>query len=87
MTKIASWVPSTGGAVQTPDVIYRAPTEDALSGGVKSVEYSIRYPATVLVGLKRGETVTVDGVQFTVRENPESQLDGTRLEAKLRKGA
>jgi hypothetical protein len=85
--KIAFWSPSAGGAVHTPKVRFKAPTQDALSGDVTSIDYSIEYPATVLVGLKRGEVLTIDGVQYTVRENPESQLDGTRFEAKLRKGA
>ena len=84
--KTALWTPSAGGAQKSAQVRYRAPTQDALSSEVKSVDYSIEYPATVLVGLKRGETITVNGMQFTVRENPESQLDGSRLEAKLRKG-
>jgi hypothetical protein len=83
--KTALWTPSAGGAQQSAQVRYRAPTQDALSGGAKSVEYSINYPATLLVGLKRNETITVAGVQFIVRENPESQLDGTRYEALLKK--
>jgi hypothetical protein len=85
--KIAFWSPSTGGAVQTPKVRFKAPTQDALSGEVKSIDYSIEYPASVLVGLKRGEPIVIDGVLYTVREDPESQLDGTRREAKLRRGA
>lgn len=85
--KIAFWTPSAGGAVQTPQVIYKAPTQDALSGEVKTIDYSITYPSTVLVGLKRDEVIWIDGAPYTVRANPESQLDGTRLEAKLRKGA
>jgi hypothetical protein len=95
--KTALWTPSTGGAQQSAQVRYHAPTLDALSSEVKSVDYSINYPSALLPGLKRGEVITLngiivggivlDGVQFTVRENPESQLDGSRLEAKLRKGA
>jgi hypothetical protein len=83
--KTVLWTPSIGGPQQSEQVRYRAPTQDALSGDTKSVDYSINYPATVLVGLKRGEAISVDGVQFIVRENPESQLDGTRFEAWLKK--
>lgn len=85
--KTALWTPSTGGAQQDPRVRYKAPTRDALSGETKTIDYSINYPSTVLIGLKRGEVITIDNMQFTVRENPESQLDGTRFEALLKKGA
>lgn len=87
MLKTAVWAPPDGSEVQSPRVRYKAPAADTLSGEVKSVEYSISYPATVLVGLKRGDAITIDSVRYTVRENPESQLDGSRFEAKLRKGA
>lgn len=93
MTRPVTWMPSGGGAIQTADVIFRAPTDNVLSGEASSTGYRIEYPASVLVGLKRSEVITVFkdktdlvGVQYTVRESPNSQLDGTRLEASLRKG-
>lgn len=94
MTRPASWAPSGGGAVQKTDVMFHASNENVLSGDVNSTSYRIQYPASVLVGLKRSEVITVFrdatdlvGVQYTVRETPTLQLDGTRLEASLRKGA
>lgn len=83
MTRPASWTPSTGGDPRTAQVLFRAPTEDALAGEAQSTNYSIRYPATKLVGLKRFETITVSGVQYKVREEPRSELDGTRMVAFL----
>lgn len=93
MTRPASWTPSTGGPTQNYDVIFRAPTDNVMSGEVNSTGYNIQYPASIFPGLKRGEVVTVFrdasdlvGVQYTLRESPNSQLDGSRLEAALRKG-
>lgn len=86
MTKPASWAPSGGGALQAADVIFHASNENVFGGEVSSTNYRIQYAASALVGLKRGEVVTVAGVQYTVRESPVPQLDGTRLEASLRKG-
>lgn len=85
--KTASWAPSLGGDIQTPKVRFKASSQDALSGDVKTIDYTIEYPSTVLIGLKRGEVLTIDGAQYTVRESPEIHLDGTLVAAKLRKGA
>lgn len=85
--KTALWKPSSGAAAQSPRVRFKAPTDHALGGEALSTDYSITYPASVLIGLKRGEVVTIDGQDYTVREGPSSNKDGTELEAKLRKGA
>ncbi|HXC40815.1 MAG TPA: hypothetical protein VN667_17905 [Burkholderiales bacterium] len=84
-----SWTPSLsagGGPAQTPKVRFRE-TDHAANGTALSTEYTIEYPATVLVGLKRGEVVMIAMEAYTVREEPSKQLDGSRLMAKLRKGA
>lgn len=85
MLKAVSWTPSAGGAAQTADAFFRAPAEDVLAGSAFTPEYSISYPATKLTGLLRGETVTVDGASYKVREDPRTELDGSRLRALLSK--
>ena len=84
--KTALWKPSSGAEAQEVRVRFKAPTDHGLAGEALSIDYSITYPASVLAGLKRGEVVTIDGQDYTVREGPSSHKDGTELEAKLRKG-
>lgn len=86
MLKTVTWSPSSGGPQQTAQVRYKAPTESPLGGEAFSTDYTIKYPATQLAGLKRGEVLAIDGQQYTVREGPKSELDGSVLEAKLRRG-
>jgi riboflavin synthase alpha subunit len=50
-----------------------------------ATDYSIEYPVTKLTGLRRGESVTVNGCTYTVRENPRSELNGTRLQVYIAK--
>lgn len=83
IVKSLSWCPKSGDAQQTADVIFRAPSRDALAGEFSATDYMIEYPATQLVGLKRGEQVTVESVTYKVREGPHSDLDGSRLKAFL----
>jgi hypothetical protein len=93
--KTALWKPSSGAEAQEVRVRFKAPTDHALAGEALSTDYSITYPASLLPGLKRAEVVTIqtivggvviDSTEYTVREGPSSNKDGTELEAKLRKG-
>lgn len=81
------WTPSSGlpgaGVLQSAKARFRAPTRDVLQGEASANEYSIEYASTALVGLRRGESITVDGIAYKVREDPDAQLDGTRLRAAL----
>lgn len=56
--------------VQTATGILNAPDETAGVGvvGALSREYLLIYPVTKLVGLSTGQTLTVDGAAYTVRE-------------------
>jgi hypothetical protein len=85
MLKLATWTPSWGAAPQEAHVRYRAPSSEAFGGDQFSIDYMIRYPATVLVGLKRGEPITIGLESFRVLEDPKSHGDGSELEAKLSK--
>lgn len=87
--KTALWTPSVGlpgaGVQQSAQVRFRAPSRDALAGEFSVTDYTIKYPSTVLIGLKRGEALTVDGASYKVREGPHSLLDGSAFEAFLAK--
>lgn len=80
----ATWTPSGGGAQQTAQVILDTPDEELIDGRVLSREYVITYRADQLTGLKGGETVTVSGTAYTVREVTALE-DGQILRASLRK--
>jgi len=87
--KPALWTPSVGlpgaGVQQTAKVRFKAPGRDVLAGSANVTDYSIRYPSSVLAGLKRGEVLTIEGQNYTVREGPHPLLDGSELEAFLAK--
>lgn len=80
----ATWTPSAGGPQQTAQVIVDAPDEESISGRVLSREYAINYRADQFVGLKGGETVTVDALSHIVREVA-ALADGKVVRATLRK--
>jgi hypothetical protein len=44
------------------------PTEIVAGGMVLTTDYSLTYRTSDLPGLEYGSTVTVDGLQYTVRE-------------------
>ncbi|MDP2430564.1 MAG: hypothetical protein Q8O33_00875 [Pseudomonadota bacterium] len=62
----AIWVPDTGPVVATW-VEFRAPDASILDGIGMSTDYAMRYPATWLVGLKRGDTLKIGGVTYRIR--------------------
>lgn len=61
-----------------------APDDQVLDGVVQSREYGITYAATQLVGLKTGESLTVNGVSYKVREVTAID-DGALMRATLSK--
>lgn len=75
--KLASWEPSNGEPAQTAEVRFRAPTREVLGGAQLSTDFMIEYPASRLTGLKRGEMLTIEGVDYQVRRDQHQQLDGT----------
>ncbi len=85
--KTALWTPSAGlpgaGVQQSAKVRFRAPNRDALAGEFSVTDYTIKYPVTILAGLKRGEVLTIESAQYKVREGPQSELDGAVLQAFL----
>lgn len=84
MTRTVLWTPSAGGAEQSADALFRDVSEEVLGSAAFAYDVSISYPVTKLVGLKRGESITVDGVAFKVREDPRSDIgNGTRMKATL----
>lgn len=69
---------------QSAQVLRDAPDEQWLAGAVQSREYAITYAATQLPGLKTGDTLTVDGVSYRVRE-VSALDDGALMRATLTK--
>jgi hypothetical protein len=66
--KEAVWSPSDSSAPQSAKVDFRAPDETVLDGLGLSTDYSIRYPAATFAGLVSGESLTIEGVTYRVRE-------------------
>ena len=64
----ATFVPASGGAAQTPQVIFDSPTNDVLGADSFSTDYSIMYQASQLPSVRKGDRGVVDGVTYKVRE-------------------
>jgi len=80
----ASWTPSAGGTQHSAQVLLDAPDTELVDGTTRSREYAITYAATQLTGLKTGESLTVDGVSYQVREVTAID-DGALMRATLTK--
>lgn len=74
-------VPAVFGAL-TAEVLLDAPDEELLGGEVLSTEYAIRYRAGQLTGLTRGSSITVNGINYTVRQVRATD-DGALMRATL----
>lgn len=68
---------------QTAEVFLDAPDEEAIGGEVLTREYAIVYRATQLTGLTRGSSITVNGNNYVVRQEPRAVDDGALLRALL----
>lgn len=79
----ATWRPSNGGATQSASVVLgMADHEQALSDiSVIDRRRSITYLNTDFIGLDSGESITIAGVGYIVREV--MQLDDAMMEATL----
>lgn len=66
----ASWGASTA------QVLMRQPTEDILGGRAQSNEYELTMPAAEFAGINRGDTLTIAGVSYRLREKPRLVGDG-----------
>lgn len=68
LLKEAVWSPANGTTSVSAKVDFRAPDETVLDGLGLSTDYAIRYPASTFAGLVSGDSLTVDGVTYRVRE-------------------
>jgi hypothetical protein len=84
LLSIATWLPGDGSDPETVSVEFRAPDDPVLDGLGLSTEYAMRYPASRFVGLAAGETVTVNGERYRVREI-RAVGDGSEKRASLTK--
>jgi hypothetical protein len=64
----AAWTPSTGGGPYAARVILDSPDQTIMGDRVMSTEYLITLAANDFPGLKGGETISVAGSTFKVRE-------------------
>lgn len=80
----ASWTPSLGGPVQIVGVILDQPDENIFGGGELSHEWAITYSSTKFSGLKTGEIIVINSINYKVREI-KSLDDGSLITAKLSK--
>lgn len=84
MTVTAIFVPPGGGVQASAQVIFDAPGAVTAFGevGVVTTDPTITYLAADLSSLDHGVAITVDGVDYTVREI--TQLDdGVVMQARL----
>jgi len=65
---VAVWTPANGSVEQTANVILDAPDQALFDNSGRSTEYAITYDYVNLSGLAPGESITVDGVSFRVRD-------------------
>ena len=77
----ARWTPD-GAVPVTAMVEFRAPDETLLEGFVVATDYTIRYPASRLVGLAAGDVIEVAGNSYRVRDL-RAIGDGTERRADL----
>jgi len=68
---------------QTTSVMLDSPTEDILGGRGQSNEYRIMLPTSDFAAIRRGDVVTIEGVEYTVRESPDLLTDGKIKSVKL----
>jgi hypothetical protein len=81
----AAWNPSGGAPQKTADVILDEPDELVLGEQVIVSNRQITYASTDLAGLDEGETLTVDGMLYRVRERPKRIDDGRLMTALISK--
>lgn len=62
--------------VMTTAVLFDQPTEDILGGRAQSADYEVTLPAGEFPGINRGDTLTISGVSYQLREKPRLVGDG-----------
>lgn len=65
-------------------VLFDMPGEEIFGGMQQSTEYAITYRSVDLPGLTAGNSITVDGVAYKVRQTT-PQDDGKLIKAMLKK--
>ena len=70
----ATLTPQGGGAAVAGLAILDLPGTTVVDGQLLATDYSLRFPLATFPAIKRGDTVVVAGVSYTVREG--AQLIG-----------
>ena len=84
-TGVAAQWTDGAGVVHISNVLFAEPTNDVLGGMQQSDEYSIEFDPEQFPGLRRGQSIMVAGVSYTVRENPMKTEDGFTSRANLKR--
>lgn len=80
----AVFTPAAGGAPVSASVIFNAATEQLFGDDVLTNEYTMVYPAGSLPNIESGDSGTVAGVRYVVRD-VRLKADGNLKIAKLAK--
>jgi len=80
--------PASGGTATAGLAFFDQPGSALIGGEMLATDYSLRYPAATFPAVKRGDTVTIATVVYTVRENPQpASIDGLELIVPLSRSA
>jgi hypothetical protein len=92
----AKWAPSVvviwntrpsptpaGGSPVVEHVHFRTPDQLMIGDAVQATDYRITYPTGRLATLRRGERVTIEGVEYRVTGTPRAIKAGEETEANL----
>jgi hypothetical protein len=78
----ASGAPSSGMA------LFDMPGTTLIGGDLLATDYSLRYPAVTFQTVRRGDTFTISGADYTVREAPQpASFEGGEMMVPLARGA
>lgn len=66
---------ATWGAL-TAAVLLDQPTEDILGGRAQSNEFEVTMQAAEFPGINRGDTISINGASYQLREKPRLADDG-----------
>lgn len=80
---LAQWTDGIGRQ-HTANVLFVEPAQDILSGMQITSEYGIDFDPASLPGIKHGNSLTVDGIAYTVREILAAE-DGITSRANLKR--
>jgi len=80
-----SWTSSVSAQVTNGLMLFDQPDSDIAGGEIKSREYLVTFETAAWAGLKRSEVLTIGGVAYKLRTDPDLGSDGVFSSVKLSK--